>query len=116
MSDQGSEAEDTPAAPGEGGLSLWRLFRRFRLRIILTWLLVIGDSSLMLLFPLIIGIAIDDYLEGSFSGLSMLVGLGLLSLLVGAGRRFYDTRIYPISRRRISRSAGASSSLCWPTR
>ncbi len=85
-----SEAE----APGEGGLSLWRLFRRYRLRIIFTWLLVFGESSLTLLFPLFMGIAIDDYLEGSFVGLSLLAGLGLLSLAVGAGRRFYDTRIY----------------------
>ncbi len=83
-----------PEAEDKGGLSLRQLFGRFRYRILLTWLLVLGDAGLMLLFPLFMGIAIDEYLDGSFTGLWQLAGLGLLSLLVGAGRRFYDTRIY----------------------
>ena len=75
-------------------ISLRRLFLRFRLRILLTWLLVVADAGLVLLFPLFMGLAIDDYLGGSYSGLWRLAALALLTLLTGAGRRFYDTRIY----------------------
>ena len=81
--------------PANGqGISLRSIFQRFRFRIIVTWILVLGDAGLVLLFPLFMGNAIDDYLDGSFTGLWYLASLGLLSLLLGAGRRFYDTRIY----------------------
>ncbi len=75
-------------------ISLRNIFARFRAKIILTWFLVICEAGLLLLFPLFIGIAIDDFLADSYLGLVQLAGIGLLSLIVGAGRRFYDTRAY----------------------
>jgi len=75
-------------------ISLHSLFRRFWAKITFTWFLVIGEATLLLLFPLFIGYAIDDLLESSYRGLLALGGIGLLSLIVGACRRFYDTRIY----------------------
>ncbi len=75
-------------------LSLIGLCKRFPLRISLTWLLVLTDAILMLLFPLFMGFAIDDLLSDSYRGLTLLGSIGLLSLVVGAARRFYDTRIY----------------------
>ena len=75
-------------------ISLRQLFHRFTFRILFTWLLVLFEAALFLLFPLFMGIAIDDYLAGSYRGVWLLGLLGVLSLLVGAGRRFYDTRIY----------------------
>lgn len=75
-------------------ISLQNLFRRFRVRILFTWFLVLGEAALFLLFPLFMGMAIDDYLVGDYFGLLALSGIALLSLVVGAGRRFYDTRIY----------------------
>ena len=81
-------------ARAEEGTSLRRLFHRFRFKILFTWSLVLLEAGLVLLFPLFMGVAIDDYLLGSYSGLSLLAAIGLLSLLVGAARRFYDTRVY----------------------
>ena len=79
----------------QDGISLRRLFRRFRFRIVLTWILVLGEAGLLLFFPLVMGVAIDDYLEdSSCTGLWQLALLGLASLVVGAARRFYDTRVY----------------------
>ena len=60
---------------------------------------------------LFMGIAIDDFLAGKYIGLLALAGLGLMSLLVGAGRRFYDTRIYStISPEMVEREKARSGS------
>jgi len=75
-------------------VSLRCLFRRYRPAILFTWVLVVAEAVLFLLYPLLMGLSIDDLLKGEHRGLIVLSGLTLLSLLVGAGRRFYDTRIY----------------------
>ncbi len=75
-------------------LTLRSLFQRFRIKILFTWFLVLGEAALLLLFPLFMGIAIDDYLAGTYRGLLGLSTVAFLVLAVGAGRRFYDTRIY----------------------
>lgn len=75
-------------------ISLKNIFKRFRWKIIFTWLLVIFEAGLFLLFPLVMGMAIDDIIKGAYLGIVVLGGVALLSLLVGSGRRFYDTRIY----------------------
>ena len=48
----------------------------------------------MLLFPLCIGRAVDGLLKQDYRGLIELGALCLAFLLTGAGRRFYDTRVY----------------------
>lgn len=75
-------------------ISLLGLFSRFRWRVSLTFLLVVVESALGVLYPLMIGLAIDDLLAESFHGLKLLGLLGLASVCVGSARRFYDTRIY----------------------
>ncbi len=75
-------------------ISLSGLFRRFRWRVSLTFLLVVVESALGVLYPLLIGLAIDDLLADSLEGLQLLGLLGLASVFVGSARRFYDTRIY----------------------
>lgn len=75
-------------------ISLSGLFRRFRWRVSLTFLLVVVESALGVLYPLLIGLAIDDLLADSLEGLKLLGLLGLASVFVGSARRFYDTRIY----------------------
>lgn len=57
-------------------------------------ILVLLDAGLSILFPLFIGFAIDDALLHEYNGAILLGLLGLLTLLVGAGRRFYDSRFY----------------------
>ena len=90
-----AETIQTNAMPLTGvGLSLGQLFASFRGRILCTWLLVVLEAGLMLLFPLVMGMAIDGMIQQTYSGLYLLGGLGVLSVLVGSARRFYDTRIY----------------------
>lgn len=74
--------------------SLTAIYRRYPFRISLTMLLVVFESLLDLLFPLVIGWAVNDLVKGEYHGLAMLGGLGLTSLLMGSARRFYDTRVY----------------------
>lgn len=60
----------------------------------MTLSLVILETLLELLYPLFIGWAINDLLSDSFDGIYLLTGLGVISVLLGSVRRFYDTRIY----------------------
>ena len=76
------------------GISLSGLFVRFKWRISATFLLVVLESALGVLYPLLIGLAIDDLLADSLEGLLHLGLLGIASVLVGSARRLYDTRIY----------------------
>ena len=75
-------------------VSIRNLLSRFKGKISLTLFLVLLESGLGLLFPLFIGFAINDLLVDRFDGVIALAGLGVLTLLVGSGRRFYDTRAY----------------------
>jgi len=75
-------------------ISLRNLIFRFKWRISFTFTLVLLESLLGILYPLLIGLAINDLLEGKYNGIIHLAGLGVLSLAVGSARRFYDTRIY----------------------
>ncbi len=67
---------------------------RYKGRILVTVGLATLESVLELLYPLVIGLAFNDLVEGSFGGILRLARLGLLSVAVGTGRRFYDARIY----------------------
>ncbi len=75
-------------------VSLSSLAGRYRGRISLTLILVIVESLLAVLYPLLIGIAIDDLIAGSYRGIYWLIALGVSSALIGSARRFYDTRVY----------------------
>ncbi|MEM7132969.1 MAG: ABC transporter six-transmembrane domain-containing protein [Chloroflexota bacterium] len=75
-------------------ITLWGIIHRFKRKISLTLLLVVAESLLDLLFPLFIGYSINGLLNQSYAGIAALGGLGVLTLLVGSGRRFYDTRAY----------------------
>lgn len=74
--------------------TLGKLFKRFKGRISFTLLLVIAEAAVNLLFPLFMGFAINGLLDSSYDGLISLAVLGTVYLLLGAGRRLYDTRIY----------------------
>jgi ABC-type multidrug transport system fused ATPase/permease subunit len=98
-------------------ISFGSLFSRFRWRISLTFTLVIIESLLEVLYPLFIGLAINDLLAQRYEGLLHLGLLGVASLLIGSGRRFYDTRIYAGIYRQVAvelverkQAAGASIS------
>ncbi|MEC8428992.1 MAG: ABC transporter six-transmembrane domain-containing protein, partial [Pseudomonadota bacterium] len=60
----------------------------------MTLLVVVIESLLSILSPLLIGLAINDLLEDSYQGIYTLAAMGAVSLLIGSLRRFYDTRVY----------------------
>ncbi len=74
--------------------SILGIGKRFSGRISITMLLVLAESLIDLMFPLFLGWAVNDLIKQDHTGLLMLAGLGLLSLVIGSARRFYDTRIY----------------------
>ncbi len=75
-------------------ISIKKLIKQFKWRISFTVALVVIESLLSVLFPLFIGLAINDLLEQKYDGIINLALLGLASLVFGSARRFYDTRIY----------------------
>lgn len=76
------------------GLTLGNLFRRFRWRILLTYALFNLENVLRLLQPLVLGIAINGLLQGSYFGLLLFLAQHLTHLGIGTIRRIYDTRTY----------------------
>ncbi len=75
-------------------LSLWSMTKRFRWRISVTLGIVLVEALLTLLFPLFIGLAVNDLVDDNYGGVIALAGLGVAALVVGSSRRFYDTRTY----------------------
>ena len=58
------------------------------------FLLIILEGVLSLLFPLFIGYAIDGAMNDRYIGAFGLGMLGLVALVVGVGRRVFDSRFY----------------------
>ena len=75
-------------------MTLYSIFKQFKWRISLTIGLVVLEGCLFVLFPLVIGFAIDDLLNNSYTGLVQLAALGIAELVIGSARRCYDTRVY----------------------
>ena len=88
---QASESSEHPPIPA---VSLGDLVRRFWRYTTLTWTLVLLEGACLVAFPLVIGWAVDDLLGGSSAGLIQLALLCGLLLVIGSGRRFFDTRAY----------------------
>lgn len=75
-------------------ISLKNIFLRFKYRLSFTFILIVLEAVAFLLFPLFVGYAINDLQVGSNGGLFYLGGLGIVSLILGSGRRYFDTRTY----------------------
>ncbi|MCE7994741.1 MAG: hypothetical protein HEP71_22390 [Roseivirga sp.] len=75
-------------------MKISKLIRDHKRRFLLMLALVLIDAGLLVLFPLFIGFAIDDALVKTYEGAVYLGLLGLATLLIGAFRRFYDSRFY----------------------
>ena len=74
--------------------ALGPLFAMFWRRIGMTWLILIAETTLFALIPLMIGRAIDGLLGGDLTRLWELAALMFALLFVAVGRRVYDTRAY----------------------
>ncbi|MEL6193214.1 MAG: ABC transporter six-transmembrane domain-containing protein [Bacteroidota bacterium] len=88
-------------------MSLQKIFHRFRLRISFTFFLVLIEGLLAILFPLFIGYAINDAMDGTSKGMILLGGLGIASLLFGSIRRFLDSRFYAHIFKELGQELGA---------
>ena len=86
-------------------MNLRTIFKEYRLRFAFTLMLILLEAGLAILFPLFIGYAIDSAIQGSYYGAVQLGVLGLISLIVGVGRRVYDSRFYA----KVYRSMGATT-------
>ncbi len=73
----------------------------FKWKLIFIFFLILVESAIELLIPLFIGFAIDSALNGSYMGAIQLGVLGTLIILIGGGRRFFDSRIYAKIYRRL---------------
>jgi ABC-type multidrug transport system fused ATPase/permease subunit len=73
---------------------LTTLFRPNRARILVTYTLLVIEEILQLLYPFIIGLAINGLLERNYQGLIIFACQVVLHLLVGVSRRMFDTRTY----------------------
>lgn len=70
------------------------LFTIYRWQMAFVLFLVLLEAGLAVLFPLFIGYAIDDAMNQQYQGALLLGSLGIATLIIGAGKRFYDSRIY----------------------
>ncbi len=75
-------------------ISTTKLIKRFWFKALPTWLLVVMEGISLLLFPMVIGWAIDGLVNNSLSGVYKMGFLSITLLAIGSARRFYDTRTY----------------------
>lgn len=86
---ENAEDADTPDAITHGSI-----FKRFWPQISGTFALLTIENVLGVIEPLLLGIAINRMIENDFSGLIWLAALELTFIIIGIGRRMYDTRVY----------------------
>lgn len=75
-------------------LTIAALLRTFLRPISLTWFLMLGETALTALIPLLIGFAIDGLLADDNDALLQLAVVLAVLIAVSVIRRLYDTRVY----------------------
>ena len=83
---------------------MWQMLQGYRGRVALSLLLVIAEAAGQVVFPFVIGVALDDYLGGSNRGLVVFAAVGLVTMLLATVRRLHDVRFYS----RIYERAGST--------
>ncbi len=79
-------------------LSLGMLLRTFWARVMVTWTLVLLETAMFALVPLLIGRSIDGLLADDWGSFQQLIGVLAALLTVAIVRRVYDTRAYGTMR------------------
>ncbi|WP_353778131.1 ABC transporter six-transmembrane domain-containing protein [Winogradskyella sp. 3972H.M.0a.05] len=74
--------------------SIKSIFKQYKWKISLTFLLLVLENVTKVLQPLVLGIAINDLIEGKNDGLWLFCILYVLGFIIGTIRRYYDTRAY----------------------
>jgi len=80
--------------PGTVPLRLRDLFAAHKWRMLFTYGLFNLENILRLAQPLVLGVAINGLLKGSFFGLLLFVGQHIAHLAISSVRRMYDTRAF----------------------
>ncbi len=75
-------------------MNIKTILKKYRSRFIFTFLLLLLEAAIGLLFPLFIGYAVDNAIIGSYTGAIHLGLLSLAGLAVGVIRRVFDSRFY----------------------
>lgn len=75
-------------------MRLKNIFLEFKWKFAFTLFLVTAEALIALLIPLFIGFAIGGVLKGNHTGAFQLGALGGAIILIGGGRRFFDSRFY----------------------
>ncbi len=75
-------------------MTLKSIFKTYKYRLLFTLTLILLEAAILILFPLFIGYAIDDAINQSYVGALQLGMLGVAVMVVGVGRRMYDSRFY----------------------
>lgn len=97
MTDTPKTTPETPTesdATAPDAVTHGSIFRRFWPQISGTFALLTVENVLGVFEPLLLGIAINRLVEQDFTGLMWLAVLELAFILIGIGRRMYDTRVY----------------------
>ncbi len=96
-------------------LSMGSLLRVFWFKVTITWGLAFFETLMLVFLPLLIGWSIDGLLQSDHTAFFWLVGIIAALLLLGVGRRVFDTRIYGSMRVElgdavVARAAGEKTS------
>lgn len=70
------------------------IWKTYRLKITGTMCLLAVERTLGVAVPFVLGVAINDLIDGNLRGIWWLAALELLALSIGTVRRLYDTRVY----------------------
>ncbi len=75
-------------------MNIKEVFKKNKLRLLFTLLLLLIESFVAILFPLFIGNAVDGAIKNSYLSIYQLGGLIGLLIIIGGFRRLYDSRFY----------------------
>lgn len=75
-------------------MKISQIFSEFMWKFSFNLFLILLEAFIDLLFPLFMGFAIDGAIQGDHWGAIQLGSLGIAVILIGGGRRFFDSRFY----------------------
>ncbi len=81
-------------AKRNGSPTVAGIWQTYRVRIAGTMSLMTTERLLAVAVPFVLGVAINDLIAGGLRGIWWLAGLEATRLIIGVGRRLYDTRVY----------------------
>lgn len=84
-------------------MKIREIFSEFKWKFRFTIFLILMESALEVLFPLVIGLTVDGAIKGEYTGAIQLGGLGIALIVIGGGRRFFDSRFYAQVYRKTGR-------------